>query len=219
MTGLLAPGLLPWTDPATGVVIEPGTWGVAHGSGWLGAQIRAAELRMTGDRQASWAGHAFGYVGWLRLRVGAAPEPCIVEAEWPKVRLSPVTAHRDAIWAAGQPLTAAQRAEGCHRLLGLVGMHYDPAVYPLFLLRSLHVAFSHDLGPLFRDPHWIICSGCVAVEQRSMGVNTTALQVAATSDPNLTSPADLLLWGLRAGSNVAEPALPLGWMHKPVPPW
>ena len=214
----------PYLIPGTSVPLLPGTWGVSHGSGWLGSAIRTAELKMSaserfrnGDKDASWAGHAFMYAGFHTLTVGGAPAPVIVEAEWPKVKMSPVTAHADAIWATGQPLSAEQRREAEADALGLLGRHYDPFVYGWFLAKAGGMAVTRDLGPLFRDPHMTICSGCVAHVERRIGVDTAALSLAATSDPQTIAPADLLRWGLNAGTTLTR--TDLGWMHKAVPSW
>jgi hypothetical protein len=221
---LVQPYLLP-----DGTPLQPFTWGVSHGSGFLGSQIRQAEQRMTvkdaypqGDHVAAWAGHAFRYVGYRHLAVNEPPVPCIVEAEWPKVKLSPVTAHRDALWATGEPYTDEERHLGLAATLGMLGMHYDPFVYPWFVAKALGLAVSGDLGPMFRDPRWMICSGVVAAGERRAGVGPAllmALRFSDNDDPNVISPAGLLRWGLNAGSTAPDPGRPLGWMHQAVPSW
>lgn len=196
-------------------MLQPATWGVSHGSGFLGDQVRKAELEMSqtpqqpsGDREASWAGHAFVYVGLQAFHGNL--QPAIVQAEYPKVLLSPVTAHADAIWAVGQPLTPQQRDAGVREALSMVGESYDIAAYALFMAKLFHVMLDKDLTHLLADFSKIgpICSGTVVREQAAMGVPLDELRVAATTNPDVISPADLLRWGLNHK-----------WMDKPVPSW
>lgn len=188
--------------------LKPGTWGCSHGNGWLGTQIRNAELKMTqsskypnGNRLASWAGHCFIFIGNYNFGTAGYPnvKPAIVEAEWPRVKVSPASAHADAIWAMGQPLTAAQRKLGVISALKQVDMYYDVRAYGWFLLRMYQLRVNHNLAPLFSDPHMRICSGTVVKEQEDMGVDVSELVVAATDSPDFTCPADCMAWGLENG--------------------
>ncbi len=173
------------------------TWGCSHGSGFLGDMIRnveQAESRSArfpgGDRAAAWAGHVFVYVGDGR----------IVQAQWPKVILSPLNAHPDAIWAARQPLTDAQRHRGVAAALALVGAQYDALAYAYFLakLAQINTGQSSDFAELERHAAAAgpICSGVMVREQEAMGVDIGPLRTAAVQSPDFVSPADALRWGL-----------------------
>lgn len=192
--------------------LKPGTWGVTHGAGFLGNAIRDAELHMShGDRKASWAGHCVVFIGDhnFGLPQGTVDvRPAIVEAEWPKVVISPADKHPDTIWATGQPLTLNQRKLGTIEVLKLAGTGYDIRAYGYFLLKVAQVKFMKDLTPLFTDPKLSICSGVVMKEQKSMGVDITELMNAAVNQPDFVCPADCLRWGLDNG-----------WMSTPVPEW
>jgi hypothetical protein len=157
-----------------------------------------------GDHQAAWAGHCFVFAGNQNL--GGTYQPCIVEAEYPQAKLSPVSAHPDACWARNQPLTPEQRRAGVAKALSMVGWTYDWPAYAYFIAKVLKMRLTKDLTDIFTDPRWIICSGVVVAEQEAMGVDLGPLKTAATSDPSFVCPADCLRWGLDNG-----------WMDK-VPP-
>lgn len=178
--------------------IKPGTWGVTHGSGFLGSAIRDAELRMGAGHEASWAGHAVVYIGNHNFGTAAKPDihPAIVEAEWPKVIISREDRHHDTIYAVHQPLTGKQRALGLAAANGMVGEGYDLKAYAWYIARALQVRLTHNLAPLFTDAHLTICSGLVTREQEAMGVDVSKLMTAAIDQPDFVSPADLLRWGL-----------------------
>ena len=84
----------------------PGTWGVCPGFGPIAAIIRRATN--------SWAGHAVIYVGGGQ----------IVEATWPRVRISDAPTS-NVMWASKQPLTAKQRNSVVVRADSLIGDGYD----------------------------------------------------------------------------------------------
>jgi hypothetical protein len=179
------------------------SWGCSHGSGFLGTAIRRAEEEMSrsakypdGDHRAAWAGHCFVFVGNQNLN--GTYQPCIVEAESPRVVLSPITAHPDACWAFRQPLTAAQRKTGQEAVLAMVGQQYDWLAYAYFLAKAAHVLLTKDLSPLFTAMAKIgpICSGVVVRLQEAMKVDLGQLRVAAVQDPDFICPADVLQWGL-----------------------
>lgn len=185
--------------------VRPATWGVSHGSGWLGGRIRAAELAMSrsgrfpsGDTAASWAGHAFVAIG-LHTFPDGDHVPAIVEAQYPKAVISKASAHPDAIWATGQILSMDEREAGAAAALARAGTGYDWPVFARFMLSAAHLAVSKDLTPMFTNPDWIICSGVVVVEQEAMGVPLGGLKTAAVQDPSFICPADLYRWGLDAG--------------------
>jgi hypothetical protein len=73
--------LAPYTA-ANGDIVQPGCYGVSHGSGITGELIRHAT--------ESWAGHAFVYVG----------NGQIIEADPPAARVSAADSHPDAVWNA-----------------------------------------------------------------------------------------------------------------------
>lgn len=195
--------------------LQPATWGCSHGTGWIGDTIRKAELAMSashdhpyGDRQASWAAHCFVYIGTHDF--GNGFEGAIVEAEWPKVKLSPASAHADACWAIHQPLSQAQRAAGRARVLGLAGEPYDWQAFLWYTAELVHVRISGDPAGLFGNPKvGPICSGVVVREQEAMGVDLGPLRTAATSDPDYVCPADVLRWGLNQGWMSSTP--PQDW--------
>ncbi len=185
----------------------PGTWGVAHGSGFLGDMIRYVEQEESksarfpeGDHEAAWAGHVIVAIG----------DDHLVEAEWPKVVVSPLTAHPDAIWATGQPLTARQHLDGCDAVLALVGAQYDALAYAYFLAKLAEIPLTRDFAALEREAAKAgpICSGVMVREQEAMGVDIGPLRTAAIQSPDFISPADCLRW-----------MIDNGWNHKPVPAW
>lgn len=189
--------------------LMPGTFGVSYGAGALAWAIHRAERAMTrsdrfpaGDAQASWAGHAFMFIGDhdFGIRHGGV-KPAIVQAEWPRVVISPATAHPDAVWAVGQPLTDAQRELGRLKALSLVNEHYDLLVYPWYLAKVIDAGLSQDLTALFTDSRWgqVICSGLDVQCEVAMGVDVRGLSTAATTDPDFTCPADLFRWGIDRG--------------------
>jgi hypothetical protein len=194
--------------------LQPATFGVCHGSGFFGAAIRKAQMRMSnGDHEASWAGHCVVYVGKRDFaKVGEAPDidHAIVEAEYPKVVLSRASRHQDTIWATGQPLTAAQRKVGVLAALTLLGHQYDLLAYAYFMAKVAHLGMTNDLKPLFTATAAIgpICSGVVVRTEEKMKVDLGPLSTAATADPDFVCPADCLRWGLDNH-----------WMSSPVPPW
>lgn len=176
---------------------EPGTWGVTYGSGPLSWAIHRAERKLVKDQRAAWAGHAVYYIG----NYGRALVPSIVQAEWPKVIISPASVHPDTVWAARQPLTEQQRGRGVAKALSLVGAHYDPFVYTWYIARVLSLGVTGDLAAFFANNRWgeVICSGvdvqCLIAEQ----VNLEGLATAATQDPDFICPADLYAWGIARG--------------------
>jgi hypothetical protein len=182
-------------------------WGCSHGSGFLGDMIRRVEQAESkserfpaGDRQAAWAGHVFIYIG----------NEQIVEAEWPRVVVSPLSAHPDAVWAAGQPLTSSQRSQGVTLVTGLVGHQYDALAYAYFLakLAQINTGVSDDFAELEKHAADAgpICSGLMVREQEAMSVDIGPLRTAAVKSPDFVSPADCLRWGLDNE-----------WMHSTVP--
>jgi len=188
-------------------MLQPGTWGVTHGSGFLGDTIRHVEEAEStsarfpqGDHEAAWAGHVVVYIGGGQ----------IVQAEWPKVVISPVTTHPDAIWATGQPLTSTQRIGGVAAVTALVGTQYNALAYGYFLARLAEIPLSKDFTELEAAAAKAgpICSGVMVREQEAMGVDIGPLRTAAIQSPDFISPADCLRWGLDNS-----------WMDKPVPSW
>lgn len=182
------------------VSLLPATWGCSHGSGFLGDTIRYVEQHNSiserfpqGDRQAAWAGHVFVYVGGGN----------IVEAEWPNVKVSPVSAHPDAVWATGQELTPQQRETGNRIALSLVGMRYNALAYGYFLakLAEINAGANADFEALEKAAakSGPICSGIMVRCQLAMNVDIGPLRTAAIQSPDFISPADGLRWGLDNG--------------------
>jgi hypothetical protein len=188
-------------------LLLPGTWGVSHGSGFLGDVIRYVEQAesksarfLTGDHEAAWGGHVFVAIG----------QGEIVEAEWPRVTISPATKHGDAIWATGQPLTDAQRDKGVQAVRALIGTPYNVTAYGWFLARLAELPVSKDYAALAATEANAgpICSGVMVREMEAMDVDLGPLKTAAVQNPDWVSPADCLRWGLDNK-----------WMDKAVPPW
>lgn len=197
--------------------LQAGTWAVTHGSGFIGCAIRNAELAMTksdeypdGNRIDSWAGHCVIYAGHQILTQGKAPEPAIVSATYPNVRLVSAYTYSDAVWAIRQPLTSQQRLIGTNAALAMVGMKYDVAAYGYFVEKVLRLTFFDDLNALFSTGSKAgpICSGTVVREQVDMGVDIGPLRTAATKNPDFVAPVDVAAWGRKNG-----------WMSAPYPAW
>lgn len=149
--------------------LQPGNYGVSHGSGIVGELIRHAT--------ESWAGHAFIYVG----------DGMIVEGAPPATRLAPAASHPDAIWNTGETLTGVQRAAITARAHALVGTPYDYAAYIGFALEVIGLKNGKTLEPVFRRDTWRVCSADVADAYGFAGIGLTA----GLPYPNLVSPADL----------------------------
>jgi cell wall-associated NlpC family hydrolase len=129
---------------ANGDLVQPGCYGVSRGAAITGELIR--------HEAASWAGHAFVYIG----------DGQIVEAAPPAARVAPAASHPDAVWNVRYPLTGAQRARICARARALVGRPYDYPAYTGFALRVLKLADGAELDPVFKADHWRVCSALVA---------------------------------------------------------
>jgi hypothetical protein len=116
------------------------------------------------------------------------------------VLLSPINAHPDAIWAAKQPLTNAQRALGSAKAMSLVGAQYNALAYAYFLakLAQINTGQSDDFAELEQHAAAAgpICSGIMVREQEAMNVDIGPLKTAAVQSPDFISPADCLRWGL-----------------------
>lgn len=183
--------------------LKPGMHACCHGSGWTGSVIRKAELALSNDPVASWAGHCIVYVGNQVLIQGHDPEPCIVEATYPNCRMASIHEHNDAIWAH-QPLTPRQQLLGQVAALALVGRYYDWFSYFSFLNRLVHAQFLNNLDPLFKETARIgpICSGVVVRVEGAMKIAPSVLAglpTAAIEDPDFVSPADVLAWDIKEG--------------------
>ena len=187
------------------MTVLPGTWGVSHSRGFLGDAIHVVEEHNSksdrfpdGDIEAAWAGHVFVAVG----------DNLLIEAEWPKVKLSPINAHADAIWATGQPLTGEQRAAGLSAIMPLVGTWYNALAYGYFLAKLVEVQTDSRFDELEAAAAKVgpICSGIMVREMLAMSVDIGPLRTAAIKSPDFVSPADCLRWGLDNG-----------WMDQAVP--
>jgi uncharacterized protein YycO len=154
---------------ANGDIVQPGCYGVSHGSGVTGELIRHAT--------ESWAGHAFVYVG----------NGQIIEAEPPAARVSAADSHPDAIWNVRCELTDAERDAIVARARALVGCPYDYPAYLGFALEVLKLRDGQELDPVFRTGHWRVCSDLVADCYAYAGLNLEQ----GLPYPNLISPADL----------------------------
>jgi hypothetical protein len=149
--------------------VQPGNYGVSHGSGMVGELIRSATQ--------SWAGHAFIYIG----------NGCIIEAAPPATRVSPVGAHPDAIWNNEEPLTGLDRTQIVSRAQALVGTPYDYPAYIGFAMECLHLRNGTEMEGYFHHDEWRVCSADVADAYSFAGIwVASGLKI-----PNLVSPADL----------------------------
>jgi uncharacterized protein YycO len=160
--------LTPYTA-ANGDIVQPGCFGVSHGSGITGELIRHAT--------ESWAGHAFVYVG----------NGQIIEAEPPAARVSAADSHPDAVWNVRYPLTDTQRDDIVARAHALVGCPYDYPAYVGFALEVMKLASGQELDPVFQQDHWRVCSALVADCYAYAGIHLEQ----GLPNPNLISPADL----------------------------
>jgi hypothetical protein len=160
--------LAPYTA-ANGDIVQPGCYGVSHGSGITGELIRHAT--------ESWAGHAFVYIG----------NGLIVEGEPPVAKISAADSHTDAVWNSRDQLTDVQRDAIVARAHALVGCPYDYVAYIGFALEVLKIRSGKELDPVFMGDHWRVCSALVADCYRYAGIHLEA----GLKDPNLISPADL----------------------------
>jgi uncharacterized protein YycO len=146
-------------------------YGVSHGSGMAGEIIRHAT--------ESWAGHAFLYAG----------NGVIIEAMSPVTKVSPVSAHPDAIWNLDEPdfndQTGARIVARAH---ALVGTPYDWPAYIGFSLMILKMRQGKELEGFFKHDHWRVCSADVADAYMFGGIDVAA----ELAYPNLVTPADLL---------------------------
>ena len=147
---------------------QPGTFGVAHGSGLVADVIRRAT--------ESWAGHAVMYVG----------NGQVVEARYPKVSLDAAPTS-NVIWANKQPLDGQQRSIIVNTVKSLVGDNYDWTVYPALAAAVFYAAATKDLSHLFANDKWWDCSGLVAHGDMTAGVN-----LYPTIDAHLVTPAQLM---------------------------
>lgn len=198
--------------------LKPATWGVTHGSGYLGGVIRRAQIEMSkserfpeGDAEASWAGHVIVYVGVRNFGgVEVDMDHAVVSAQFPRVVMRRLSDYPDAIWATGQKLTTMQRTKGTLAALTLLNHDYDALAYAYFIGKVAKVAFTKDLGPLLAETQKLgpICSGVMVRSQEAMDVDLGPLKTAAIQDPDFVSPADSLRWGLDSK-----------WMSGPVPAW
>jgi hypothetical protein len=135
--------------------LQPGVFGVSHGSGVGGMIIR--------DATGSWAGHAFLYLGGGQMVEGAPPVSRIVPAD----------KYGDAIWAwqmwdklrsvsgwDAQAIAAAQLAV-VGRGHALVDLPYDWPAYIGFAAEVTHLRTEKQLSPFFRHDTYRVCSALV----------------------------------------------------------
>lgn len=143
--------------------LQPGVFGVSHGSGLGGTIIR--------DATGSWAGHAFLYLG----------EGKMVEGTSPKSRIVPADSHPDAIWAwrmwdqlatSGWP--AAKEIAAVKAVVArgnaLVGDSYDWAAYLAFTAMVLKLRTGQEMTADFSHDTMRVCSGLVADALTAGGV-------------------------------------------------
>jgi uncharacterized protein YycO len=147
-------------------------YGVSHGAGMAGELIRHAT--------ASWAGHAFIYIGNGQIIEGAPPV----------TRIAPAASHADAIWNLDEPdFTDEFGAQVAARSRAEVGTPYDYPAYIGFALEIMKIRNGQQLSGYFHNDHWRVCSADVADAYGFAGRDLTA----GMKYPNLVSPADLLL--------------------------
>jgi hypothetical protein len=156
---------------------QPGTWGICPGVGPIAAIIRHAT--------ASWAGHAVMYVG----------NGAIVQATWPRVKLSPVPVN-NVIWATGQTLTAEQRIKIVARAKSLVGDGYDWLIYPFLLADVFDAAITRDVSRLFKNDKWLDCSGLI---EDCDAIAGAAMFPGGSGSEHFVTPAMLMNLGVQEG--------------------
>jgi hypothetical protein len=180
--------------------LQPGTFGVSHGSGMGGEIIRHA----TG----SWAGHAFVYVGG----------GIIVEGAPPVARLASATHYGDAIWAwrmwdqlkEGNPAfwTDAEIKATQDKVVGrahaLVGTAYDWPAYIGFSLEVLGLRNQQELSPFFVHDDYRVCSALVDDAEVFGGVPMDFVPndgpgLAKNPDHKVAMPANLVAPGMLLG--------------------
>ncbi len=177
--------------------LQPGVFGVSHGSGIGGELIRHAT--------EAWAGHAFVYVGDGRL----------VEGTPPVARIAPVTEYDDAVWAwkmwdavpgvttGGEGTQYAPRAELQAKVIArahaMVGTPYDWPAYIGFALEILKLRTGAELNPVFKADRWRVCSALVADCYEYAGFPLDFTGAPYAGDANLVSPAMLYDLAARKG--------------------
>jgi hypothetical protein len=136
--------------------LEPGVFGVSHGSGVAGQLIR--------DATGSWAGHAVLYLGGNQLISGQPPQAVI----------QPADTYQDAIWAYrmwdqlravnGWTPTQVSTAQNAvvSRGHALDKALYDYPAYLAFSLEVLHLRNEQQLSGFFGHDPMRVCSGLVA---------------------------------------------------------
>jgi uncharacterized protein YycO len=153
-----------------GRVIRAGCYGVSHGSGPAGELIRHAT--------ASWAGHAFLYVGNGRIIEGCPDVARIAAAD----------AYPDAIWNHREQITDEQRLAIVARAYALVGTPYDWTAFVGFALKVMKLRSEQHLDTVFDHDRHRVCSALVDDAYGFAGID---LEPDA-SISNLVSPGDLL---------------------------
>jgi hypothetical protein len=158
--------------------LEPGTFGVSHGSGI------AAEAIRTGTQ--SWAGHAFLYLG----------DNVLVEGWPPVARLNPADTYGDALWSyrmwdwcrANQGWNDEQIKARQARVVGRghaqVGQHYDFQAYLAFLLEFEHLRNETQMDRFFDNDTHRVCSALVDDAEVFGGV---PMIYEASDGPGLTN--------------------------------
>lgn len=178
--------------------LQPGVFGVSHGSGLGGTIIR--------DATGSWAGHAFLYLG----------DGKIVEGTSPKARLAPADEHQDAVWAwqmwyklqtehnwTDDMVHAAQLAV-VTRGNALVGDSYDWPAYLAFTAMVLKLRTGQDMASDFAHDPMRVCSGLVADALQAGGI---PLDFVPEDGPSLFKKPDQ---PVRLPVNLVAPGMLLG---------
>lgn len=160
--------------------LQPGVFGVSHGSGIGGMVIR--------DATGSWAGHAFLYLGGGMMVQGTPPKADLVRAD----------TYSDAIWAGRMwnqlklvngwtdAKIAAARLGIVARGHALVGCAYDWPAYIGFAAEVLHLRNQEQLDPAFAHDTYRVCSALVADALAFGGV---PLDFVPEDGPGLTGQA------------------------------
>jgi hypothetical protein len=161
--------------------LTPGVFGVSHGSGVAGELIRHAT--------ASWAGHAFLYLG----------NGMLVQGQPPVAALATAGSHDDAIWAwrMWDALKAehgwddatikAMQDKVVGRGHALVGVSYDTEAYAAFALEVLKLRSEEQMEDWFRRDTYRVCSALVADALMFGGV---PLEFVPSDGPGLTTDPD-----------------------------
>jgi hypothetical protein len=118
----------------------------------------------------------------------------IVQATWPKVKVSPVMT-QNVIWATGQPMTTGQRNSAAAYARELIGTEYDLLAYPALIAAIFDAAITKDVSRLFGNDRFWDCSALVEACDAYAGAPMFPSDISA----HLITPAMLMVYGAQHG--------------------